>query len=241
MMGPMRTLRVAVAEDESTSRTYLRNLLQEHPGVIVVGEASNGREALQMVTESRPDGLFLDIEMPVLSGTEVLSMLPDPRPAVVFVTAYAEHALEAIQGGAVHYLLKPITRVGVAQALARILGRAESTPGFRIPVRRHGTTTLFHPAEINALVADLGDCEAWTREGRVHLDGTLAQWEDRLAGAGFLRIHRNALVRLEAIREISATDEVVLCGGGRITVSRRRMEELRRTLGVAPRPGATTS
>jgi DNA-binding LytR/AlgR family response regulator len=238
MMAPMRTLRVVVAEDEPASRDYLVGLLREHPGVLVVGEASNGNEALRIVADSRPDGLFLDIEMPVLRGTELLPMLPEPRPAVVFVTAYADHALEAIQGGAVHYLLKPITRAGVAQALARIPSRTEGAGGFRIPVRRHGTTTLLHPDELNALVADLGDCEAWTREGRVHLEGTLAQWEERLAGAGFQRVHRNALVRLEAVREITDAGDVVLACGARIPVSRRRMEELRRALGMATRPGA---
>jgi two-component system response regulator LytT len=231
MMAGMRTIRVIVAEDEPASRAYLVGLLSEHPGVEVVGEAGNGREALRLVSELDPDGLFLDIEMPLLRGTDLLPLLPGPRPAVVFVTAYADHALEAIQGGAVHYLLKPITRIGVAQALARIPTRQGGAEGLRLPVRRRGTTTLFRPEEVDALVADLGDCEAWTREGKVHLDGTLAQWEERLAGCGFLRVHRNALVRLEAVRELTDDDEVVL-GCGRIPISRRRVEELKKALGM---------
>lgn len=83
---------------------------------------------------------------------------------------------------------------------------------------------------VSALVADLGDCEAWTLKGKVHLDGTLAQWEERLAGAGFLRVHRNALVRLGAVRELSEQGEVLL-PQGIIPVSRRRLEDLKRALG----------
>lgn len=230
MMAPMRSIRVVVAEDEPASRAYLVGLLEEHPGVAVVGQAASGREALRLVTELRPDGLFLDIEMPGIRGTELLPLLPQPRPAVIFATAYAEHALEAIQGGAVHYLLKPITRIGVAQALDRIPQRQGGGESVRLPARRRGVTTLLRPEEVDALVADLGDCEAWTTEGKVHLDGTLAQWEERLAGSGFLRVHRNALVRLGAIRELSEQGEVLLAHGA-IPVSRRRLEELKRALG----------
>jgi len=140
MMAPMRNLRLVVAEDEPASREYLVGLLEEHPGVEVVGQAANGREALRLVMELRPDGLFLDIEMPGIKGTELLSLLPVPRPAVIFATAYAEHALEAIQGGAVHYLLKPITRIGVAQALDRIPQRGGES--LRLAARRRGVTTL---------------------------------------------------------------------------------------------------
>jgi len=227
----MRSLRVIVAEDEPVSRDYLVEMLREHPGVDIVGEAQDGREALTLATELRPDGLFLDIEMPGIRGTELLHLLPEPCPAVVFVTAYAEHALEAIQGGAVHYLLKPINRIAVAQALARIPSADGGKECLRLPARRKGHTLLLRPEEVDALVADLGDCEAWTTEGRIHLEGSLAQWEERLNGAGFLRVHRNALVRLEAVREITDQGEVRL-GGGCIPVSRRRLEDLRQALGV---------
>jgi DNA-binding LytR/AlgR family response regulator len=203
------------------------------PGVEVVAEAATGREALALVAAHRPDALFLDVEMPGVKGTEVLQLLPEARPAVVFVTAYPEHAVEAFAGGAVHYLLKPVSRVGVAQALSRI--RPQDDPlqraWLRVPVRRKGGTRLLRPEEIEALVADLGDCAAWTADGRLPVEGTLDHWEARLGERGFLRIHRNALVRLEAVRELSPDDEVVL-PGGRIAVSRRRMAELRRALGV---------
>jgi len=227
-------IRVVVVEDEPLARRHLCDLLAELPGVEVVASAENGRLGLAAVAEQRPDAVFLDVEMPGVKGTEVMHLLPEPRPAVVFATAYPQHAVEAFAGGAVHYLLKPISRIGVAQALSRI--RPKDDPlqkaWLRIPARRKGATRLLRPEEIEALVADLGDCSAWTAEGPLPVDGTLAHWEDRLSDHGFVRVHRNALVRLGAVRELSPDGELVL-GGGRIAVSRRRMEELRKALGLA--------
>lgn len=226
-------IRIVVVEDEPLARQHLVELLGELPGVAVVAAAENGRLGLAAIAEHRPDAIFLDIEMPGIKGTELMHMLPEPRPALVFVTAYPQHALEAFAGGAVHYLLKPISRVGVAQALSRIRPKDEplQKEWLRLPVRKKGTTRLLRPEEVEALVADLGDCVAWTPEGRLPVDGTLSHWEERLADRGFLRVHRNALVRLDAVREMTADDELVLATG-RLAISRRRMEEVRRALGL---------
>ena len=226
-------IRIVVIEDEPLAREHLAGLLAELPGVTVVASAENGRLGLAAIAEHRPDAVFLDIEMPGIKGTELMHMLPDPRPSLVFVTAYPQHAIEAFAGGAVHYLLKPISRVGVAQALSRIRPKEEplQKEWRRLPVRKKGTTRLLRPEEVEALVADLGDCVAWTRDGHLPVDGTLAHWEERLSDHGFLRVHRNALVRLDAVREVTAEDELVLATG-RIAISRRRMDEVRRALGI---------
>jgi DNA-binding LytR/AlgR family response regulator len=227
------TIRIVVVEDEPLARQHLCDLLAELPVVEVVASAENGRLGLAAIAEHRPDAVFLDVEMPGVKGTEVMHLLPEPRPAVVFVTAYPQHAVEAFSGGAVHYLLKPISRVGVAQALSRV--RPKDDPlqqaWLRIPVRRRSGTRLLRPQEVEALVADLGDCVAWTSDGALPIDGALGHWEERLADHGFLRVHRNALVRLDAVKELSPEDELVLAGG-RIAISRRRMEEVRRALGL---------
>ena len=227
-------IRIVVVEDEPLARQHLVDLLEELPGTAVVAQAANGREGLAAIVAHRPDAVFLDIEIPGITGTELMHLLPEPRPALVFVTAYPQHAIEAFAGGAVHYLLKPISRVGLAQALGRI--RPQDDPlqqgWLRLPVRRRTGTRLLRPEEVEALVADLGDAVAWTAEGRLPVDGSLAHWEERLRNHGFLRVHRNALVRLEAIRELSADDELVL-PTGRLAVSRRRLEEVRRALGLA--------
>lgn len=226
-------IRVVVVEDEGPARALLVKLLLELPGVAVVGEAGHGIEGLRLIAELRPDAVFLDIEMPGMTGTELMRLLPEPRPAVVVTTAYRDHAVDAFAGGAVHYLLKPISRIAVAQALSRVRPREDPLQKgwLRIPARRKGTTRLLRPEEVDALVADLGDCAAWTAEGPWPVDGRLGHWEERLAEQGFLRVHRNALVRLEAVRELSDAGEVVL-PSGRLQVSVRRLEEVRRRLGL---------
>jgi DNA-binding LytR/AlgR family response regulator len=223
-------IRLVVAEDEPLARRHLGDLLGEQPGVAVVAEVADGRAA---VAAHRPDALFLDVEMPGLTGTELLRLLPEPHPAVVFVTAYPQHAVEAFAGGAVHYLLKPISRIGVAQALGRIRPKDDPLQAawLRIPARHRGATRLLRPEEVDALVADLGDCTAWTADGPLGVDGTLAHWEERLSQKGFVRVHRNALVRLDAVKALSGADELVL-PGGRLAISRRRMDEVRRLLGL---------
>lgn len=226
-------IRIVVIEDEPLARNHLMSLLEELPGIEVVASAENGRLGLAAIAEHQPDAVFLDVEMPGIKGTELMHMLPTPRPALVFVTAYPQHAIEAFAGGAVHYLLKPISRVGVAQAISRIQPKDEplQKEWLRLPVRKKGATRLLRPEDVEALVADLGDCMAWTVEGRQPVDGSLAHWVERLSEHGFARVHRNALVRLDAVREVTEEDELVL-STGRITISRRRMEEVRRLLGI---------
>lgn len=226
-------IRIIVVEDEPLARQHLVEMLEELPGVQVVAQAENGRLGLAAIAEHRPDAVFLDIEMPGIKGTELMHLLPEPRPALVFVTAYPQHAIEAFAGGAAHYLLKPISRIAVAQALSRVRPKEEpmQKEWLRLPVRRRGATRLLRPEDVDALVADLGDCVAWTPEGKLPVDGTLGHWEERLADHGFMRVHRNALVRLEAVNEMSAEDELVLASG-RIAISRRRMEEVRKSLGL---------
>lgn len=226
-------IRVVVVEDEPLAQELLAGYLGELPGVEVVGTAANGREGLAMAAELKPDAVFLDIEMPGIKGLELAALLPEPRPQVIFVTAYPDHALEAFASGALHYLLKPVTRVHVAQAVSRLRPREDALQKawLRIPARRKAGTRLLRPEEVEALVADLGDCTAWTPEGRLPVEGSLAHWEERLEDHGFMRAHRNALVNLEAIREVSADNELVL-PSGRLPISRRRIDEVRRRLGL---------
>lgn len=227
-------IRILVVEDEPLARRHLVDMLEELPGIQIAGEAANGEEALALAAQLRPDAVFLDIRMPGMDGMDLMRRLPAPRPALVFATAHRDHALEAFDGGAVHYLLKPIGRTAVAAAVSRIrpLQDPFQRDWLRIPVRTRDARRLLPPGEVDALVADLGDCLAWTREGVLRVEGTLAHWEERLAPHGFLRIHRNALARLEAVRALTAEDALVLPGGS-LPVAKRRLEEVRRRLGLA--------
>ncbi len=218
-------MRVLVAEDEPYSRHLLAGLLREQVGIEVVAEARDGDEALDLAVRLRPDALFLDVEMPGLRGTELVRRLSAPRPGIVFVTAHPVHAVDAFALGAIHYLLKPVSRPTLAQALARLCPES-SEHWLRIPVRCRRAQRFLRPEEVEALVADLGDCLAWTAAGALRVEGTLAHWEELLGTHGFLRVHRNALVRLGAIQGL-APDGRVLLAGGTLGISRRRLETLR--------------
>lgn len=221
-------IRCVLAEDDPFSLRLLRRLLEELPDVEVVGEAATGPEAIALVARFQPDLALLDIDLPGCPGLEVARQLPRSGPRVVFVTAHPDFALEAFDVGALHYLLKPVTRVGLARALSRLYpARAEAW--LRLPVRHRGDLAYLRPEGVDALVADLGDCLAWTAEGPQRVEGTLAHWEERLEPHGFLRIHRNALVRLAAVTGLRADGRVVVPSGA-LDVSRRRLEALQEAL-----------
>ena len=121
-------MRVLIVDDEPLARRFLAELLAEIPGVEIVGEAANGFEAVQATERLKPELLLLDIQMPKLSGFEVLELLGEAAPAVVFVTAYDEYALRAFEVHAVDYLLKPTSRERLAEALNRARSRVGPRP-----------------------------------------------------------------------------------------------------------------
>jgi phosphoserine phosphatase RsbU/P len=116
-------IRAFLVDDEPPARTRLRHLLAEAGDVLVVGEAGNAEEARGLIAEVRPDVVFLDIEMPQTRGTTLAASLPEPRPFIVFATAFDEHAIDAFALAATDYLLKPITRARLAGTLARLRTR----------------------------------------------------------------------------------------------------------------------
>ena len=118
------TIRALIVDDEPPARTRLRQLL-EQAGVSVVGEAGSAAEALALIHDRRPDVLFLDIEMPEVRGTSLAASLPEPRPFVVFATAYERYAIEAFACDATDYLLKPVNRAKLAATIERIRQRME--------------------------------------------------------------------------------------------------------------------
>ncbi len=224
-------LRVVVIEDEPLARQHLVSLLQAAPAVDVVAEAPNGRLGLEAISRTRPDAVFTDIEMPGLKGTDLMHLLPEPSPALVFTTAYAEHAVAAFAGGAIHYLLKPIEAQDLAVALKRLRPLEDVPQRVTIPVQRRDGVRLLKPSDVEALLAYQGDCVAWTADGRLPVEGCLQQWEARLSGCGFMRVHRSALVNLDAVLEVDRNEALVLATGS-LPVSLRRMETVRKALGL---------
>jgi two-component system LytT family response regulator len=236
---------VLIVDDEAPTRVRLRQLLVAHSDIEVAGEAESGAEAVQMVAEFHPDAILLDIQMPGCSGIDVAACLPRPRPHIIFCTAYDQYAVEAFELHAVDYLLKPIGRARLAQALEYLralppagereesLDRAIRGQHFspaRFLVRAGGHYLVIHESRVlyfgtegslTRLVADKG--EYW-------MDPALNDLERRLDPARFFRISRAALINLNAVTEVipltGGSGEVLLKNGQKLEVARRRFRDL---------------
>jgi two-component system LytT family response regulator len=243
---------VVIVDDEAPARALLREYLAAHEGVSVLAECDNGFDAVRTLSERSPDLVLLDVQMPKLDGFEVLELLATP-PAVVFVTAYDEHALRAFEVNAVDYVLKPVGRDRLDRAIervrerlregraappARALSRAARPPGQplqRVIVRDGAEVHVIPVARIDWIEAQ-DDYVALHVQGRSHLKNEpLAELEKALDPARFVRIHRSYLINLDRLTrlELAAKDTrvAVLAGGESLPVSRAGYARLRQLLG----------
>lgn len=245
-------MKVLIADDEPMARERLRALLAEHADMQLVAEAGDGGAALDACAEHTPDVVLLDIAMPGIDGLEAARHLAtfDPRPAVVFCTAYDAHALSAFEAAAVDYLVKPIRRERLAAALDRartfVAGRAprhdEAAPleghasgnGKRrthLCARLRGSLRLIAIEDIRYLQADEKYVVVHHARGEDLIEESLKSLETEFADH-FVRIHRNCLVSREELVELRrASDgriEAVLRHGDKpLEVSRRCVPHLR--------------
>ena len=249
-------LRVLIVDDEPIARKLLPQELDCFEEVEVVGEADNGEKALLEISELQPDIVFLDIQMPVMGGFELLSQLGGGRmPAFVMVTAFDQHAIRAFEAGAVDYLLKPVSQARLQQAVDRAArlhrhpqalaedfarlrqiaagGGAESR--IRKIVGKAGEEFfLLDPDEVLAFQAS-GDL-VWivTSRRRYLATQNLKTLEERLSSGSFRRVHRNALVNINQIRKMSMITSqrwlITLNNGQEFIVSKRQARNVREVL-----------
>jgi two-component system, LytTR family, response regulator AlgR len=239
-------MKVLVVDDEPLARERLAALIAEIDGVELAGEAGNGVDALAAVTEQKPDLVLLDIRMPVMDGLEAARHLDalEAPPAIIFCTAYQDHALEAFEANAVDYLVKPIRverlRAAIAKA-QRLAGSAlrkiESTsePGRRrshLCARVRGSLVLVAVGDIDYLLAEDKYVVVHHAKGEVLIEEPLTTLEDEF-GDRFVRIHRNCLVALAKLAGLDrAADGRVLARIAGVTqpleVSRRNLPALRK-------------
>lgn len=236
-------LRAIIVDDEAPARSELHFLLQGLGDVEVVAEASNVRVALEALKETGAEVMFLDINMPGIDGiqlAEALGRLKHP-PAIVFVTAYNEHAVKAFEVNAVDYLVKPVEVDRLRQALIKVNAQLESAPAVhkveRITVEKSGRKLLIPVEEIHFVMAK--DDYSYLHAGQERYLSTvsLAQLEERLAPLGFFRVHRRYLVNLARVSEVvpvyGGTLMLTLEGQEeKIPVSRRRVASLKKALNL---------
>lgn len=244
-------MKVLIVDDEPPARDRLRLLIEEAGEHDIVGDAGNGQQAIAMAGELRPDVVLLDIRMPGMSGLETARHLNelDHPPAIVFTTAYDQYAIEAFDAHAVGYVLKPVRRERLQNALARAsrLGRAllgDLTSGgdeerrTHLCARSHGDLRLIPIASVCYFIADRKYTRACHEAGADLIEDSLKQLEEEF-GDDFLRIHRGALVataRIAVLRK-SPDGEVEIqlhdcrtLGDDRLIVSRRHLAQVRKKL-----------
>jgi two-component system, LytTR family, response regulator len=242
------TLGAVIVDDEPLGRRAIRQQLERHPAVRVVAECENAREAIAAIAEWQPDIVFLDIQMPLGSGFEVVEAIGDSaRPAVIFVTAHDEHAVHAFDVHAVDYLLKPIDDARFDDALERVRQRLSSpdaevaralravlrdlsaqelngfAKGKRLTIRDGSKVLLLWAGEIDWLEAEGNYVRVYAGRRRILARSTLQRMTDRLGDPRFVRVHRSAVVNSDAVSHIEQIGKglyvLVLRNGSRVESS----------------------
>src|SRR5580658_1335167 len=249
----MKTL---IVDDEPIARRVLREELEQFPQVQVIGEAEDGRQALQQIADLQPDLVFLDLQMPLMGGFEVVRNLKGGRlPVIVIVTAFDQHAMEAFEAGAVDYLLKPVNESRLRKAVERAaalqgkplqvaehLANIASTPpdasgeqaGRKIVGRSGEEYFLLDADEVLAFQAEGELVWIITTKRRLLASHSLRSLESRLGPSPFHRVHRNAIVNVNHVRKMSALSSqrwlLTLSNQQQLTVSKRQAASVRRML-----------
>lgn len=239
-----------IVDDEAPARSELRFLLEQTGKIGSIIEASSVRSAIEMLMEARVDVVFLDISMPGASGlqlAEALYKLKNP-PAIVFVTAYSDHAVEAFDVDAVDYLMKPVEEARLDRAIEKVIARAKplgpvepaaAKPSNieRIPVEKGGRKVLIPVDQIRFIMAKDDYSCIFTEDDRYLSTTSLAQFESKLGEFGFFRVHRRYIVNLANVEDVETVPSGAIQLGvngvdERIPVSRRRVVPLKKALNL---------
>jgi two-component system, LytTR family, response regulator len=248
-------MKALIVDDEPISRRVLREELEGFAEITIVGEAADGREALKLIAELHPDLVFLDLQMPVMSGFEVVQNLREPPlPIIVIVTAFDQHAIQAFEAGAIDYLLKPVSEEGLRTTVERawnlvgkpgeIAARVErvaasvqkpGVPASSKVVGRSGAD--YFVLDLDEVLAFQAERElVWiiTSKQRLLSSQTLHAIEERFSEPRFQRVHRNAIVNVNHVHKISPLSSqrwmITLSNGLQLQASKRRVHRIRTVL-----------
>ena len=215
----MKRYRVLIVDDEAPARRKLARQLSRFDGVELVGEAEDGIRALQLIEEKKPELVMLDIQMPGMTGFDVVRLMQAPRPKVIFVTAYDEYAVRAFEVAAMDYLLKPVSDDRLKEAFTRvqqipadptaILDVLEQpTYTKRLAVRHLKRVKLINVEDIGYITSELRVVYIYDQTGSKHwTHETLDQLQKRLDPEHFFRIHRSSIINLSATFEIEPWED----------------------------------
>ncbi len=238
-------MRVLIVDDEIHAREELEALLLETGAFTILGKCANAPEALQAIRQYKPEVLFLDIQMPVINGFELLGMIDEElMPAVVFVTAYDEYALKAFDENALDYLLKPVEKERLSKTINRLekilkeghklsLARGLIPPLTKIPCHLSSRIKLISLSDVEYVKSDFSGVHVITSMGEFFTELTLRVIEDRTA---FLRCHKQFLVNIDQVDEIlfgqNCLAQITTKSGRTIPISRRHLRKLKEKLGI---------
>jgi two-component system, LytTR family, response regulator len=246
-------VRTLVVDDETLARSLMIEHLNKIPGIEVIGQASNGFEAVKLAEELSPDVMFLDIQMPKLSGFEVLELLGERAPAVVFCTAFDEFALRAFEVHAVDYLLKPVEPPRLVAAVERVRERlANRTPApsaqalsvaarppgkslERVLIRHEGRVHVLPMDKIDFVEAQDDYLEFASGGKRYRKQQTMADLESQVDPTRFVRIHRSFIMNIERLSRIDLYGKdswlAILADGSKLPMSRTGHAKLKALIG----------
>lgn len=243
-------IRVILIDDEPLARVILRDYIKEFPQLEVVAECSDGFEAIKAINELQPDLIFLDIQMPKISGFELLEILDDP-PAIIFTTAFEEYALKAFEKHAVDYLLKPISKVRFTTSIekylenptrlknnsASLIKESKEKDSFieRVLIKVGSTIKIIPVDSIIFLSADDDYVQVHTPEGSFLSNKTMRYFEKHLDPTYFVRVHRSFIIQIDQIKRIEPYEKesyrAILKNEVRVRISKTGYSKLMKALG----------
>lgn len=242
-----------IIDDEEPARMLIRSYLESFPEIEIVGECTNGFEGLKSIQSDKPDLVFLDIQMPKISGFEMLELL-DEYPQVIFSTAFDEYAIKAFEFNAVDYLLKPYSKErfgqSVQKAVERVAQKSGPAPGLskiaggtlpdgmyldRIVVKSGQKIKIIGIDQVEFVEAEDDYVMIYTSDGRFLKQMTMGYLEEHLDSAEFIRVHRSHIVKINQIVQLEPYDKetkvLVMKSGKKIHTSKSGMKRLREVLG----------
>lgn len=240
-------IKTLIIDDEQLARSIVRSYLEKDSTFHLVGEAADGFEALRLIQETQPDLIFLDIQMPKISGFELLELLPEP-PAVIFTTAFDQYAIKAFETNALDYLLKPFHQERFQQAVQKFKERFERN-NHRFDqvvsiIQQENRIVVKDGTEIRVIpVKEVDYLEAYDDYVKIYQGSkfvlkkqTMSTFEQQLPAHLFMRIHRSFIINLDQLTRIESFEKnsyvAILRSGARIPISRQSYSVLKGKLGI---------